>query len=44
MAALEAVESGDLIRGHLAGLHGGLEYKSHAVDVPRNFKMVHVTD
>ena len=44
MAALEAVESGDLIRGHLAELHGGLEYKSHAVDVPRNFKMVHVTD
>ena len=21
-----------------------MEYKSHAVDVPRNFKMVHVTD
>ena len=43
MAALEAVESGDLIRAHLAELHHGLGYKTHSEDVAA-FKMVHVID
>ena len=43
MAALEAVESGDLIRAHLAEIHYGLDYKTHAQDVAA-IKMIHVTD
>ena len=43
MAALEAVESGDLIRAHLAEIHHELGYKTHAQDVAA-IKMIHVTD
>ncbi|MDA8583367.1 hypothetical protein N9L68_04020 [bacterium] len=43
MAALEAVESGDLIRAHLADIHYGLGYNTHAQDVPA-IRMIHVTD
>eukprot|EP00959_Pyramimonas_sp_CCMP1952_P367996 7708614-Pyramimonas_sp.AAC.1 len=33
MAALEAVESGDMLRQHLVKLHYGLSYQTHMDDV-----------
>ncbi|CAK0825490.1 unnamed protein product [Prorocentrum cordatum] len=43
MAALEAVESGDMLRQHLVELHYGLGYRTHMEDV-KAIKMVEVTD
>ncbi|CAK0847357.1 unnamed protein product [Prorocentrum cordatum] len=43
MAALEAVESGDMLRQHLVELHYGLGYRTHMDDVEA-IKMVEVTD
>ncbi|CAK0808101.1 unnamed protein product [Prorocentrum cordatum] len=43
MAALEAVESGDMLRQHLVELHYGLGYRTHMDDV-KAIKMVEVTD
>ncbi|CAK0903395.1 unnamed protein product, partial [Prorocentrum cordatum] len=43
MAALEAVESGDLLRQHLVELHYGLGYRTHMDDV-KAIKMVEVTE
>ncbi|CAK0873735.1 unnamed protein product [Prorocentrum cordatum] len=42
MAALEAVESGDMLRQHLVELHRGLGYRTHMDDV-KAIKMVEVT-
>ncbi|CAK0806425.1 unnamed protein product, partial [Prorocentrum cordatum] len=43
MAALEAVESGDMLRQHLVELHQGLGYRTHMDDV-KAIKIVEVTD
>eukprot|EP00959_Pyramimonas_sp_CCMP1952_P379900 7958474-Pyramimonas_sp.AAC.1 len=43
MAALGAVESGDMLRQHLVELHYGLGYGTHMDDV-KAIKMVEVTD
>ncbi|CAK0827876.1 unnamed protein product, partial [Prorocentrum cordatum] len=43
MAALEAVESGDMLRQDLVELHYGLGYRTHMDDV-KAIKMVEVTD
>ncbi|CAK0806782.1 unnamed protein product [Prorocentrum cordatum] len=43
MAALEAVESGDMLRQHLVELHYGLGYRTHMEDV-KAITMVEVTD
>ena len=43
MAALEAVESGDMLRQHLVELRYGLDYPTHMDDV-KAIKMVEVTD
>ncbi|CAK0866772.1 unnamed protein product [Prorocentrum cordatum] len=43
MAALEAVESGDMLRQHLVELHHGLGYQTH-MDDAKAIKMMEVTD
>ncbi|CAK0904441.1 unnamed protein product [Prorocentrum cordatum] len=43
MAALEAAESGDMLRQHQVELHYGLGYRTHMDDV-KAIKMVDVTD
>eukprot|EP00959_Pyramimonas_sp_CCMP1952_P270386 5652046-Pyramimonas_sp.AAC.1 len=43
MAALEAVESGDMLTQHLVELHPWLGYRTHMDDV-KAIKMVEVTD
>ena len=42
MAALEAVESGDLVRARPAGTHYKLRYRAHADDVT-DIKVIYVT-